>query len=288
MKYLSFLIILLLLLISCEPQLAEKSELGPRPTPSFEIVQDSTPNDFILRNTTEGAFMTKWDLGDAGIAEGEEVSVNFIFAGDYEISMTTFTRGGSATTSQTLTVTQDDPSACKGDLELLTACGEKVWVLAPEAAALHIGPSLNETWWSNSSTDVSGRECHFNDEYIFRSNGEFEYDNKGDFWADTDGNGDVTPPDLGVAGGACHPSTAWPEAYKAWDSGVYSFSLTPNSLTVIGEGAWIGLYKAGTTEEVVTPQQSVTYSISELTEDRMVIFADYGWGVWRFTLVPKQ
>lgn len=283
--YLSFLLPLIGLW-GCEPFVDDKIDLGGPPVPTFEIIQAGTPNDYTLINTTEGAFLTQWDLDGNGKREGENVDVNFPFKGTYEITMTTFSKGGSASASQSITVTQDDPDACFGNFQLLTGCGEKVWKLAPESDAMHIGPSINETWWGNSQADVGTRECHFNDEYIFRVNGEFEYDNKGDFWADDNGSGVVWPADLGLDIG-CQSNDAWPDKYKAWGSGVHSFTVTENSLTVSGLGAWIGLYKAGTNDEVVEPQPSTTYSISELSENRMVIFADYGWGVWRFTLVSE-
>lgn len=272
--------------MSCDPQVDDKINIGPPPTASFEILEGSSPNDFILVNTTDGAFITQWDLGDNGKREGQEVEVNFPFMGSYDVTMTTFNSGGHGSTTRSVEVTQDDPDACFGNFEILTGCSEKTWKIAPEESALHIGPSLEETWWGNGSGDVDTRVCHFNDRYIFRSNGEFEFVTQGDFWADDDGNGNVFPSDLGLDVG-CQSESDWPDQYKSWGAGVHSFNVTANSLTVSGLGAWIGLYKVGTTDEVDTPQQSVTFSISELTEDRMIIFADYGWGVWRFTLVTE-
>ena len=78
-----------------------------------------------------------------------------------------------------------------------------------------------------------------------------------------------------------------PDAYKDWGSGVHAFSVNAQSLTLTGLGAWMGLYKVGTTAEVDTPQESVALSILSLTENKMVIFADYGSGVWRFTFITE-
>jgi len=285
-KY-SLFIILLTAFMACEPYIEEKIDIGLPPNPSFDILPGDSPNNFMLVNTTEGAFLTQWDLGENGKREGTSVSVNFPFKGSYDVMMTTFTKGGSASSTQSLTVAQNDPNACFGNMQLLTGCNEKVWVLAPMASALHIGPNLNDTWWGNSEADISVRNCHFNDRYIFRYSGEFEFDNQGDFWADDDGNGNVFPAELGLTVG-CHASNELPEAYAVWGSGAHKFNITPSSLTITGEGAWIGLYKVGTTEEVGAPQSSITYSILELTPNRMVIYADYGWGVWRFTLIPEN
>ena len=281
-----FIAISALFLASCNPFVEDKSELGALPNPDFEIMAGDTPNDFVLVNTTDGAFLTDWDLGSAGSATGQEANAYFAFKGSYEITMTTFTQGGHASVSKNLEVTQDDPNACFGNFALLTGCTEKAWIFAPEANAMHIGPSLNETWWGNSDSDVIDRACHFNDRYIFKSNGEFEFDNVGDFWADEDGQGTVWPADLGLEIG-CHDASEWPSQYNAWDSGIHAFTVNDNSLTLTGLGAYMGLYKAGTSGEVMEPQPSTTYSIAELTEDRLVIFCDYGWGVWRFTFVPE-
>ena len=284
-KY-SLLFFLLIGLLACEPDVDDKPDIGLPPVPSFEIIQGASLNDFILQNTTPGAFLTNWELESNSNKTGETVEINYPFKGEYEVKMTTFNKGGSASTSKILTVTQDDPNACFGNFRTLTGCGEKVWKIAPEANAIHIGPNINDTWWGNSDADITTRSCHWNDRYIFRSNGEFEFNANGDFWADDDGSGNVFPPELGLSIG-CHPSSDWPEAFKSWDSGIHSFNISETSLTITGEGAWIGLYKIGTTDEVGVPQSSITYSISEITDDRIVLFTDYGWGVWRVTLVAE-
>lgn len=276
--------ITILAISGCDPSVEDKINIGPKPTASYLVTQGETANEFVFTNTTEGAFMTLWDFGDQGNYEGLEVTVNFSFKGTYDFEMTAFAKGGSDSTEGSVEVTKDDPNACFGNFELLTGCGEKIWRMAPEADAMYIGPNLNERWWGNSDSDVTTRECHFNDRYIFRSNGEFEFVTQGDFWADDDGSGGVWPSDLGLTVG-CQPETAWPDKYKSWGAGVHAFNVTSTNLSVIGTGAWMGLYKAGTTDEVMTPQESVTYTIDELTESRMVIYADYGWGLWRFTFI---
>ena len=281
-----FILFLFIGLVSCDPYVEDKSDIGPAPTPSFEIVATENPNNFILRSTTEGAFLVSWELEGASNREGLEVLVNYPFKGTYQITMIAFNKGGSASTTQSVTVTQDDPDACHDNFRLLTGCSEKVWRMAPESNAMLIGPNHDEIWWGNSDNDVAERTCHFNDEYIFRANGEFMQDTKGDFWADSDGNNNVFPSDLGVPIG-CHSTDAYPDQYKAWGSGLYSFSIDENSLTVIGDGAWVGLYKVGSTDEVGEPQSSITYTIESISEDRMVIFTDYGWAVWKFVLVVE-
>ena len=288
MKKYNFLFLMALVFgfSACEPEIDDKSDLGPLPTPSFEILSGDGPNNFVFKNTTEGAFLTNWDLGSAGIATGEESSADFPFKGDYEITMTTFNRGGSASITKTLTVDTDDPDACQGNFKILTGCDEKIWVLAPEAGAMNVGETVDQTWWANSDDDVNVRACHFNDQYIFRSTGEFEFRTQGDIWIDTDADGNVWPPEMMLPAG-CANTDQLPESLAVWGDGLHEFNITDNSLTVNGEGAWMGLYKVGTSGEVGSPQSSVSLTIRSLTEDRMVLVADYGGVVWRLTFVAQ-
>ncbi len=282
--YIYILVVGFFTLAACTPQIDDKIELGNLPTASFNINEGATANDFILTNTSEGTFITKWAVDQLGSFSGDEVEISIPFKGEYNVTMTVFNDGGHASLSKIIEVTEDASGGCIGNMELLTNCDEKTWVLAPEASALHVGPSLFETWWGNSEDDVNARACHFNDQYIFRENGEYEYDNLGDFWADTDGNGNVTPADLGLPVG-CNNASDWPDQYKVWDSGKHNFNITESNLTVSGTGAWLGLYKVGTSSEVSSPQESVSLQILEISEDRMVLYGDYGGLVWRLTFV---
>ena len=278
--------------IGCEPYEEDKITLGPPPNPSFEIIPGDTPNTFTLKNTTNGAFLTSWDLGAYGIQSGDEYDAYIPFKGDYEITMTTFNEGGSASTTQTFTVTEDDPNACFGNFEILTGCSERTWKLANEPDALIVGPALDGYWWGNSEDDLIERSCHFDDLYIFRSSGEFEYKNNGDFWVDSDSDGNAFPAELGLSVG-CHDSSELPEAFQSWGSGVHAFTTSEatsdadGTLTVSGEGAWIGIYKIGTAGEVGTPQSSVTLNIAEITANYIILYADYGGTVWRVKLTPE-
>ena len=229
----------------------------------------------MLTNTTANVFITNWVIPGITEQNGEEIEVFIRNAGTYDVSMTTFGSGGSASIIQQIVVEQTVTGGCFGNMELLTDCGEKTWRLANESSAMHIGPNLEETWWGNSESDITDRFCHWDDEYIFRVNGEFEYRNNGDLWVDADENGNVWPSDMGLPVG-CNNSEDLPEKFQSWGSGIHTFEIDENNFSVIGEGAWVGLYKIGTNDEVTSPQSSVTFSIASLSADRMVIFADYG------------
>ncbi len=273
--------------MACEPQVDDKVDIGSVPTAAFDVTPTSNPNKFTLTNKSTGTFLYKWDLGDGSTADSTVVLATYPRKGTYKVTLNAFGKGGYGSASKDIVVAQDDPTACTGNIKLLTGCGTKTWKLAPEAGALWVGPdaTFGTTWWGIPAGDLPVRSCQFNDEYIFSSNGTFKYDGKGDFWADSDNNGNIFPAGLGLSVG-CQPISAMPTAYKAWgDSSPRTFTINNTELKLIGLGAFIGLYKVGNGAEVMVPQQSVTYTIKELTATRMVIYINFGPGIWRFTLV---
>lgn len=285
------LCVIALSIVGCDTQPAP-IVIPDVPKPSFTIAPKAGAiNTYTLKSTTSDAFLFKWDLGAGsspdGKTDGAETSVYFPNKGNFEVKLSAWGKGGSATASQMISVAADDPNACRGNMALLTNCSERTWKLVPEAGAMVVGPDPNAVWWANALADVQVRSCHFNDEYTFTAKGVFKYDNKGDFWADTDGNGAITPSDLGVTPG-CQPASVWPTKYKAWDSATNAFSITDKALQVKGLGAWMGLYKVGEDGEVTTPSSNVTFTIQSISATKMVIFKQYSWGVWKFTFVAKN
>lgn len=287
-KIVNLLVLICLFLYGCTPQQDVAIDLPAPPTAAFDVQPTANPNKVKLINKTPDAFLFKWDLGNGSKGDSSVVEAYFPFKGTYKVTLQAFAKGGFSTTTKDVVIAQDDPSSCAGNIQLLTGCSKKTWKLDPKEGTLKVGPdaSFSTIWWQNGIADVAARSCHFNDEYIFSSSGIFEYDNKGDFWADTDGNGNVTPADLGVSPG-CQAATVWPAKYKAWSSGTHRFTVNAKELSVVGTGAWVGLYKVATGAEVTTPQASVTYTIKELTANKLVLLISFGGGFWQFTLVPK-
>ncbi len=277
----------LITLMGCKPQVDDKIDIGSLPTAAFDITPTASANKFLLTNKSVGTFLQKWDLGDGTTADSNVVLAVYPRKGTYKVTLNAFGKGGMGTVSKDIVVAQDDISACTGNIKLLTNCGTKRWKLAPEAGSIWVGPdaSFGTTWWGIPDADVPKRPCMYNDEYVFSADGTFKLDNKGDFWADDEG-GVVFPSGLGLSIG-CQQTSALPAAYKAWgDTGARTFTITATDIKLIGVGAYIGLYKAGNGTLASVPQQTTTYTIKELSATRMVVYINYGGGVWRFTLIP--
>jgi len=284
-KY-TFLLLLVIGFASCEPYVEDKIDIGPPPNATFEIIQGETPNDFTLRNTTSDVFLTTWEIDGESRGEASEIDIFMPFAGTYNIIMTTFNRGGSGRAGKELVVTEDNPDACFGNMEILTGCSSKTWTLLQDEAALIVGPNETEVWWNNPASDVIDRACLFNDTYTFTAEGVYIYDNKGDFYADDDGSGNIYPPALGLTVG-CQQSDAWPTDFSAWDSGTHAFEVTDNTLKVVGNGAFMGLYKVGDQQETQVPEDQITYTIDAISEDRLELSMFYGVGVWKMIFEPE-
>lgn len=124
----------------------------------------------------------------------------------------------------------------------LTGGSAKTWVLKPAAGSFGVGQTKgSDNYWPNGQ-DISGdRPCLFNDEFIFKTEGVYEYNAKGDVFGE---------PYMGVDPGACIEESTLPAEAASWGSGTHTFAFTPATetepayITVSGTGAFIALPKA--------------------------------------------
>ena len=106
------LVVLGALFFSCAPldrddyhlgQAVSESQLSFSASPSA-----SSPNIIVLKNTSSVPGVALWDLGNGTNAKGDEVSVPYPFKGEYTVSMSLYTQGGSATISKVVSISDDD------------------------------------------------------------------------------------------------------------------------------------------------------------------------------------
>lgn len=274
-----------ILLSSCE---YDVRDLEPKPTASFTATPIAgQTNKYLLASTSQHAFRYDWDKADGkGYKVGNSTdTVYFPDKGFYTVKLFAFGHSGTDTASQNINVAQDDPAA-QTPLKLLTGNSSRKWKLAPEAGALWIGPDASTTWWQNGVGELTSRSCLFNDEYTFSKTGStVAYDSKGDFYVDEEGG---NPHPSGMPAVGCYANGDIPSQFQDWvKDGNFTFEVTGNKLKIIGKGAHLALYKAGTPPDaaLAAPAASVTYDIVSITANRMVLKLDYGWGAWRFTYV---
>src|SRR5690606_37264331 len=167
----------------------DKYSLGNIPTPDFEVQTGQDANTLVFVNKTPGNSIAYWQTSTGQKFKGDNVSARFTFEGQYDVTLTAVTPGGTATVTKQVSITQSDPTACNADraLGFIAGCTEKVWKLDPAAGAYKVGPNPdNGSWWQNNAYDVASCSCEFNDGYtfVFNAEGTVNYDNKGDFYAD--------------------------------------------------------------------------------------------------------
>ncbi|WP_271711567.1 PKD domain-containing protein [Marinigracilibium pacificum] len=185
-------------------------------------------------------------------------------------------------------------------LNTLTGGGEKSWVLKPSADSFGVGPGKGSMeWYPGWGTNISGdRPCLWNDEFVFKSGGQYEYKTNGDIF----GEGY-----MGLSDGCQDAANLVGTDAEAWGSGVHSFSFEPATstepayITVRGTGAFIALPKAynGGEYGAAPPNMDATvrYEVLDYKKDasgeELTITIDVsenevGGAYWSFVLVPNN
>ncbi len=151
---------------------------------------------------------------------------------------------------------------------------EGTWKLAPQAAALGVGPSGpgDMSWWANGAGDVTTRACLFDDSIKFEANGNMTHYMDGSTWLE---GWQGAPEGCGA-----------PIAPHVGGAATYAYNATAGTLTVNGLGAHIGLAKVINGAEINSPSlaaSSVTYNVA-ISNGGNTMTADinFGAGWWRF------
>lgn len=246
--------------------------LGALPKADFTISQGADPNSVLVVNKTNTPSIAYWSVPATGLQmTGDSARMRFIFAGTYSIKLLVDAHGGIDTVTKTVTISQNDPTACQGTVDgFIAGCSQKTWRLNPVSHAEMVGPTEGDgSWWGNGANEpATNRICDFNDEYTFSFNAQhtFQYDNKGDFYADGY---------MGAGTNSCETTSQLTPAQQGWASGTFSYVIIPASngghtqLKLIGSGAHIGLAKVINGGESTSgpTTSSVTYDILSMTHD---------------------
>lgn len=184
-------------------------------------------------------------------------------SGDYSLDVTVSdTNGNTNTESQTFTVEAAAPA--------FDITG--VWTMAPVAGAFAVGPAPGDgQFFTSPLSAVTTRACFFDDTYTFNADGTFTIDMGEQTWLETW---------QGVAEDTCGTPVA------PYNGGTFSYTYTETSLTLIGEGAHVGLPKvnnAGELPNVPVPSE-ITYTIVDPIEQgdlrTMTLRIQVGDGAW--------
>ena len=135
-----------------------------------------------------------WDFGNGTKAQGPNVTATYPYAGTYTVKLTVFAKGGSRSSSQVVTIANDDFTLLNNPYyTLLTGGvngpGYKVWVVDSTVSGhMGVGPDPVSAlgnipeWWSAGPLDKAGAGL-YDDRYVFHLNGfKFDMINHGDVY----------------------------------------------------------------------------------------------------------
>ena len=177
-----------------------------------------------------------------------------------------------ATVSINITLVNDQPIA--GSNSESPGVGNNltgVWVVAPEANSLMVGPGWkNGDWWNISEDDVTTRACYFDDLYVFNFDGSFENVLGDETWLESW---------QGVDSDRCGTPISPHDG-----SGSYTFVDNVNStFTLKGKGAYIGLPKVINGAEISSnddaPEERL-YRYEIIDENSMYVGLEFAAGAW--------
>lgn len=142
--------------------------LPEAPTFIIEPFEDN-PNKFWVEDTSVGNFTRVWDFGDDAMPKASTLKRDSVFfnkMGEYDIKLHISAADGSGTASsqQSVTVTEDAVLGCVGNFALFTEdCTNKCWKLSDEDGSVSVGPiPLSGEWFSSTgleATQLDDRWC---------------------------------------------------------------------------------------------------------------------------------
>ncbi|MBR4525183.1 MAG: PKD domain-containing protein [Bacteroidales bacterium] len=278
------------LLWSCNPMDADLHKLGPAPSESqlafTATPTTASPNIVELQNTSSIPGVALWDLGNGTTVKGDKVSATYPFKGDYTVTMSLYTTGGSATISQVVSIATDDYGLLDTPgFNALTgganATDGKTWVFARYTYG-HFGvgdvnaaPEANgPAWWQCEPKGKEGCSLYDN-EYTFIQKGtKLIWKNQGYIYTNENGMNH-----LGIPGTPNAAVGDYDVPYTPADNLTFTLDEDNNKL-ILGGDSFFGFY-TGVSE----------YNIITLNEDMLYVWcrseAETG-NAWYFILVPKD
>ncbi len=262
----------------------KEEEEAEKPVASFQFaVSETNYLEVVFTNYSQNATSYTWNFGDGTSSTEKDPTHVFAAAGTYEVSLTAKNEDESAVFSKSITIT--DPNEAS---KLLTGETSKTWQLYRVGTSMGVGPDAAgaRTWWSLDNT--GSRPCVYHHSFTFKADGSFVFDDAGLFW----GEEAVFSAD-GIVGN-CFEAIASNMVNKdgadvsAWLSGTHAFvyNVSEGTITLNGNGAWMGLPQLGTSAESIVPEATKTFkaTIEQHTGyDLLTISYAYAELYWDFT-----
>lgn len=266
-------------------------------TPAFTL-EVSADNPFLVNFTNISANATdySWDFGDGNTSTEESPSHTYTEAGTFDIVLTASNATESKETTKSVQII--DPNATT---TFIAGSSSKTWHLLREGIALGIGEAVgvNNYWSFGGVTPLGERSCILDDSWTFHVDGTVEFESNDNIFIDTEGNGGWLGP---AAAEGCYDeagnlTSAAGDDVSAFGNGgdyTYTHDVAGNSLTVDGDGFYIGLANKTADGDNPIPISTKTYEVFKMVEgdvaDSLFVSLNSGPGTnsWNFYLVSYK
>jgi len=241
----------------------DEPSLGDAPTTAdaqFTYEKTAANPNIVVFTAKNTSLVAKWDFGNGTTGEGTSATAEYPSKGTYTVKLTVFNSGGSASSTQEITIDEDDPTLMNNPLYTLLTGGSagkgyKTWVIdSTREAHFGVGPSPTHpnydgtdfpTWWKASPLDKAGSGL-YNDNYVFHLEGfKFDMNTGGDVYLNDDQAGNFS-------GSFESPVGDYTAPYE--DRKGLTWTLTEGedtTLTISGDG-FIGFYTGVRTYKIVS------------------------------------
>ena len=243
-------------LMSCKK---DKPTLGDPPTAADAAFtyKPSAANPNIIEFTASNAtIQANWDLGNGQTGSGTTITGSYPNEGTYTVTLTVFNSGGSASSSQDITIDQTDQTLLDNPIYTaltggVSGIGYKTWVIdSIMPAHFGVGPDPvgaagdYPEWWAANPLDKSGVGL-YDDRYIFYLNNfQFDMVNNNDVYVHKDFAGNF-PGSYENLGDYTAPYTD--QLNKSWNISEQNENITMS----ISNDAFIGMYTGVQTYKII-------------------------------------
>lgn len=237
----------------------DEPSLGTAPTTAdaeFTYTPTAANPNVIEFDAKNKNLIAKWDFGNGTKAEGPTVQGTFPLKGTYVVTLTVFNSGGSASTSQTITIAQDDATLLNNPLYTILTGGSagkgyKTWVIDSTRDG-HFGVGPNPVgaagnypeWWAAKKNDKSNTGL-YNDQFVFRLKGfGFDQMTKGDVYINS-------AQAANFPGATLNAKTDYTAPYADQTNQNWTLTLGADTTLTVSGKSFIGYYTGVNTYKVI-------------------------------------
>ena len=242
---------------------------------------DATLSDLQIDSATISGFSSGTTSYSYNILEGTTDIPQITAATTTDTNaQTTITQATSIPGDATVVVTAQDGTTTQTYTVsyAFVSSPEGTWSFTPTAGAFMIGPGQGTgNYFTSSLADVTTRDCLFDDEYVFNADGSFENVLGSQTWLESW--------QAGAPAEGCGTPIA---PHDGTNPATWSFNPS-GTITIVGDGAYIGLAKVTNTNEIGDPvDDTITYTLTSITSTNMTLDIQLTSGNWWRFLFTKQ